>query len=386
VLPLTVYRSGYGALARGEYERAIAEFRNGAASDALVADPAAQSASMTRAVAALRAGRLAEAQSQLEQAAAAESSEIHRVLGVVYWANSEYDKSIGALSTAVRRSPRDERTRLALSRVLSSAGRDADAERALRETLQVLPESALAHWWLTTGYEHVNRFVDARQELEQAAAGAVSGESQLLTAIGRLASAAADFPAAIDALTRAISVHPNDAATHKQLAGAFMQQDRTREAFAEFVAALLIDARDAEAHAGIGQVYLNEGRDADAVEALRRATDLAPTNTEARYALAIALRRVGRTEEAAQHFARVEQAQREMLADRRRSLSYDVLTEEAALRAAEGRFEAAITLYEKALTLRADSELYRRLADAYAKAGRSLDAARARAMAEKAQQ
>ena len=58
---------------------------------------------------------------------------------------------------------------------------------------------------------------------------------------------------------------------HRFLAIALVQQDRTGEAFAEFVAALLIDPRDAEAHAGIGQIHLNAGRHADAVDVLRRA-------------------------------------------------------------------------------------------------------------------
>ena len=80
---------------------------------------------------------------------------------------------------------------------------------------------------------------------------------------------------------------------HKYLAGALLQQDRADEAFVEFVAALLIDPRDADAHAGIGQIHLNAGRDDEAVTALRRAVELSPDHTEARYALATALMRLG---------------------------------------------------------------------------------------------
>jgi tetratricopeptide (TPR) repeat protein len=172
---------------------------------------------------------------------------------------------------------------------------------------------------------------------------------------------------------------------HRLLATTLMQQDRAEEAVAEFVAALLIDPLDAAAHAGIGRIRLQTGRDADAVDALRRATDLAPTDSEARYALASALERLGRSKEAAEHFARVEQAQRQALADQRRELSAAVLKQEATLRTAEGRFDDAIALYEKALAVESDPVVYRRLADLYAKVGRPLDAARARALSEKAQ-
>jgi tetratricopeptide (TPR) repeat protein len=150
------------------------------------------------------------------------------------------------------------------------------------------------------------------------------------------------------------------------------------------MAALLIDSQDAGAHSGIGRIYLNAGRDADAVDALRRATDLVDGNIDARYALASALERLGRTEEAAQHFARVEQAQRQMLADRRRAMSSGVLKEEAALRASEGQFEAAIALLEKALAVEAEPAVYGRLADLYSKVGRASDAARAKAIYDKA--
>ena len=385
LLPLAAYKQPYAWLARGEYETAIAEFRRAAALDPLVTDPASRSTAATRAVAAMRQGRLMEARSLLEHSdALGRSSEAHRILGLIYWAESDYDKALEQISAAIRLSPRDERARLALSRVLSSAGKDAEAAAALEETLRVLPDSALAHWWLALSLERVNRFADTRREFALAAAGAVAGESQLHAAVGRAASAAADVPGAIESFTRAIAANPNDAALHKHRAGSLVQQDRAGEALVEFVAALLINPEDAEAHTGIGQIHLNAGRDADAVDALTRATEIAPANHDARYALANALVRLGRTQEASEHFVRVEQAQRQMLADRRRSLSHDVLKEEAALRASEGRLDMAIALYEEALTVTADDpSVYGQLAVLYLKVGRAPDAARARAMYEK---
>ena len=229
--------------------------------------------------------------------------------------------------------PVDERSRLALSRVLSSAGRDADAQRALQDTLRAIPASARAHWWLATSYERVNRFADARHEYEQAASKAVAGRSHLLATVGRLASGAADGTGAIDALTRAVADDPGNPAWHRLLAGALLLEDRPDDALAEFAAALLLDPRDADAHLGVGQIHLNAGRNAEAVDALRRATELKPGSIDAEYALATALTRLGNGRDAARYFERVEQVQRQRLADRRRKLSLDTLREEAALRA-----------------------------------------------------
>ena len=385
VLPHAAYGQAFRDLKRGEYARAITEFRKAAAGDPLIADPTAGSALMVRAFGALGQGRLAEAQSLLEQSGPPRnSSEAHRALGLVYWAKSDYDRSIASLTVAINLSPGNERARLALARVLNAEGRDADAERALLETVRELPDSTLAHWWLALAYEQVNRFAEARREVEQVAAAAPFGESQLHTAIGRFALNAADNAGAIDAFARAIRANPNDPAMHRVLASTLLQEDRADEALAEFVAVLIIDPLDAAAHAGIGQIHLQTGRDADAVDALRRATDLAPASSEARYALATALERLGRTEEAAQHFARVEEAQRRTLADRRRELSAAALKQEAVLRAAEGRFDTAIALYEQALAIESDPLVFSRLAGLYAKVGRVADAARARALYEKA--
>jgi tetratricopeptide (TPR) repeat protein len=385
ILPPAAYSQAFRDLARGQFERVITEFRTAAAGDPLIADPAAGSALMVRAFGALRQGRVAEARALLEESGPPrDSSEAHRVLGLAYWAQSDYNRSIASLTTAISLSPRDERARLALARALNAAGRDADAERMLEETVRLLPDSVLAHWWLTLAYEQLHRPAEARQEVEQVAAAAAFGKSQLYAAIGRFAVGDADGPAGIDAFARAVTANPNDPAMHRLLATTLMQQDRADEAVAEFMAALLIDPLDAAAHAGIGRSRVQTGRDADAVDALRRAIELAPTDGETRYALASALERLGRSKEAAEHFARVEQAQRQALADQRRELSAAALKQEAALRTAEGKFDAAIALYEKALAIEPDPVAYSRLADLYAKVGRPLDAARARALSEKA--
>src|SRR6185436_17028000 len=144
ILPPAAYGLAFRELARGQYERAIAEFRRAAASDPLIVDPAAASGLVARAFAALQQGRVAEAQALLEQSGPPrDSSEAHRALGLVYWAASSYDRSIASLTTAISLSPRDERARLALARVLNAAGRNGDAEAALRETVRVLPDSVL---------------------------------------------------------------------------------------------------------------------------------------------------------------------------------------------------------------------------------------------------
>jgi tetratricopeptide (TPR) repeat protein len=373
VIPLAAYAGGYARITRGDYEGAIAEFRRAAVLDPLLVDPAAARPGIVQAGAALRERRVAEARALLEQAdARQESSEVRRLLGLTYWVESQDERSLEQFAIAIQRNPRDERARLALARVLSSAGRYDEAARALEEALRVLPDAPLLRFWLGSEYDRLNRGTDARRELEAAAAGAIGGAGAIHVAVGRLATRTGDAAGAVVAFARASDANLNDIGAHKALAYA-LRVDRSDEAFVELVAAALVDPRDAEAHAAVGRLLLDERRDDEALAALRRAVALAPDGVEARYALATALMRTGHAAEAQQEFERVGEAQRRLLADRRRDMSLDVLQEEALLHASEGRHDRA-------------AALYRQLADRYAQLGRPLDAARAQAMYERSRQ
>ena len=336
VLPPAAYAQAYAHLARGEHDEAIAEFRRAAAVDPLVTGVVPRSEAMRQAAGALRQGRVGDARALIEGAGVQESAEARRLLGLVEWADRRYARSVEHLEVAARINPQDERPRLALARVLSDAGRDADAVRVLEATVGAFPGSPLAHWSLGSQYERLNRLTDARRAYEMAAAHAPARYHRLDAAIGRLAAGAADFAGAGAALGRAVAENLNDPGIHRTMAGVLLQQDRSGDALAELVAALLLDPADAAAHAGVGQIYLNAGRYADAVGPLHRALELSPADTSARYALAISLMRVGRASEAAREFERVEAEQRQAVADRRRTIDRDIRKEESAGRGADG--------------------------------------------------
>jgi tetratricopeptide (TPR) repeat protein len=178
--------------------------------------------------------------------------------------------------------------------------------------------------------ETASRVAEARREYQSALTGALSGRSVILVAIGRLAQVEGDVTGAIDAFTRAVRLNPNDAGVRKEFAAAYVAAARPDDAFCELMAALLIDPRDAQAHAAIGQLYLDTGRNVDAVAAFRRALELMPSAFEVRYALATALSRAGDAAEAAQQFETYEQQRRVALEQRRRDIANEVEREEQA--------------------------------------------------------
>ncbi len=154
--PPARYAEGFALLQRGDYARAIVQFKEAAARDPLNLDPVETREEMGQAAAAFRNGLIPAAIQHLEAAiepATPARAEPHRILGRVYLANQQYDNSINELRTAVRLSPDDERARLVLADALVATGRDSEAEQALRATVEAVPASGQAHYSLGRLYQ-----------------------------------------------------------------------------------------------------------------------------------------------------------------------------------------------------------------------------------------
>ena len=205
-----------------------------------------------------------------------------------------------------------------------------DALAALRRDAVAAGDAPRGHFARAQEFEKTNRVREARHEYEAALPGILSGRSLVYLGIGRLAQVEGDFAAAIAAFTRAAQLNPNNVNMHRELAFAYAGQGATDEAFTELVASLLLNPREAQTFADIGRLFLDAGRDADALPPLNRALALAPERYQTRYALATALTRLGRNDEAARELAAFERAQREALDRQRRGLATTPLHDDAA--------------------------------------------------------
>lgn len=172
--------------------------------------------------------------------------------------------------------------------------------------------------------EKENRVSEAREGYVAALAGALSGRSAIYVAIGRLSQVEGDMPAALDAFGHAVRLNPNDATTRQELANAYVAAGQTDAAFAELVAGLLVNPANGSLHAAIGRLRLDAGDASGAVPALARALELDPAGYEVRYALATALARAGKPDEAKAQLDLFEKTRREMLERRRQDIQHEV--------------------------------------------------------------
>lgn len=353
IFPLRLYRQGFKQLLAGNYEQSVVEFRRAAAADPLVADSSGNSKAVAEAGAALTRGELPPALNGLEAAVsiAPNRFEARRMLGIAYWVDGQYEKSVAQLSAAIRLVPNDERSRMVLANVLVDAGRVAEAEHALKETVQAIPDSGLAHFRLGQLYQALSLLPQAVQEFEMAVTlDPLAGLDHLYETIGGLYVNQANFDSAVDAYAKRVDVNPNNTDAHRKLGEIYFLQGRDDEALAEFVAALLIDPRNAAALAAACQVYVRMGRSTEAVDTSRQALALDAGHNEARYALATSLMRLGQTDEGRIQLEIFQRTQAAAMARTQRQSELKATVREAALRLGNGEYVTAAALLRKALT------------------------------------
>jgi Flp pilus assembly protein TadD len=118
-----------------------------------------------------------------------------------------------------------------------------------------------------------------------------------------------------------VRLSPNYPLLRRSGAAAYGAAGRADDAFAELVAALLIAPDDVDILAAVAQIYLDSDRPGDAIPVLQRVLALRANRYQTHYALAVALSRAGRTEEAAREFQQFERLSREAIEGRRREVA-----------------------------------------------------------------
>jgi tetratricopeptide (TPR) repeat protein len=371
------YASGFLLLQRGEYEDGLSALRAAVAADPLVADAASRSEPMAQGIAALRQGMVDIAIERLEaaMARAGDSPEAHRILGTAYGTRGDIASSLHHLREAVRLNARDERSWVALARTLEDTGESEEANRVLRAAIAVLPDSGALRWRLQSA--RGQRLDKSDLDLTSDADSLVLfvGKGELLGQMAAMARAHVDYDRAVNLLERRVVLTPNNAAAHKALGQAYVEQGREEIGYAELVTALLLDPRDAETLTALGQLHLAANRLAPAVPALERALALDPGNSQALHALGNALIRAGRAAEGQQRLEESVRRQAQDVEDQRSRRTAAMLSVQAEIHASKGEYDAAVEVWKQAITMRRDSAGPLQVADTLIKAGRHEEAA-----------
>jgi tetratricopeptide (TPR) repeat protein len=402
IFPPGLYAQGFASLGKGAYGEAVAAFKQAVERDPLTSISTAAQTPLAQASADLRQGRLDAAITRLRGLAQSfpEQSQVHRILGLAYWVDEQHNAGIEQFKEAIRLSPIDERSWLALADMLVSIGRDDEAAKTLEQAVAALPDSGQARYSLGRLYQSLGRESDALIQFEKAASpGPIVGHDALWEIIGGLHNSHANFDASVAAHARRTDINPNSSDAHRRLGDAYALQGRMDEAIAELIVAAYLNANNAAAHASAAKVYGRVGRHTEVIASARRALELDPSLAEIRYVLATSLTRSGRTEEGARELQAFQQQQADAADATRRQFERDAMKRDIAASTGSGDYDKAVELlrgtisrdpkvvanyvelggvlmkagryreaaesFETARQLGADASIYRSLAEAY---------------------
>lgn len=140
---------------------------------------------------------------------------------------------------------------------------------------------------------------------------------------------------------RTLAITGNNDLAHRGLATTYLKQGELAKAIDEYRAALVVRPSYYSYH-GLGSALAKQGRNTEAVEALRNAAELSPDKSEAQNNLAAALFRTGRMSEAIEHW------RKSLALDERNAETHASL---ALALSQTGSLTEAITHWERALEI-----------------------------------
>ena len=258
-------------------------------------------AHLRAAVAFYRAGALARALAHLESAQKLDlaSPWLEVYLGHVLWASGASEQAIDHYRRALVAGVRDREALTNLADGLLAQGGQSEAEMVLKELLASDPADGES--WLRLGLclLRQQRSSEAREALGRALKTRLDDESAR-RALSRAARTEADVQAVVEEFRRLVGEHPDDPETHYYLGLALAQSGKNEEAEEHLRAASELASADARYRAALAGLLLGTGRTGEALSLAEALVREAPRVARSQALLAEAYFRTGRPGDAVQ--------------------------------------------------------------------------------------
>ncbi|MFN0112581.1 MAG: tetratricopeptide repeat protein [Blastocatellia bacterium] len=236
------------------------------------------------------------------------------------------DRAIENYSVAIKKEPNWPDAYAGLANVLRVQKRLDEARQAVERSIQLAPESSLAHTVAGRIYAELKDFnranIEGKRALELAPKDAfahlnwagilflqqryteainayVAAQSYDSTwavprnSLGNLFLSVNRPNEALDELNIAAKLEPRSSIIHNNLGTAYLMLQKTDAAIANFQMATQFDERNSSAFYNLGAAYYRQGKMDDSVNAFRRASELDPDNQLFKNSLSDILKKAG---------------------------------------------------------------------------------------------
>jgi Flp pilus assembly protein TadD len=202
-----------------------------------------------------------------------QAAEALTLLGVILAVKGDNAGALSAVTKATTLAPKNFDAQLALGRALFGTGNPTGAATVFRAAVALRPQDMTARFFLATALE-----------------------------------TAGDYEHALAEYRELLTINSKSAEGHLGLGVLLVKLggDKINEGIEELARAIALNGDLYEARITIGRALIQQGRLSEAVEHLRRAVELAPKNPEPHYQLALAYRRLGKTQEASEQEAIIQ--------------------------------------------------------------------------------
>jgi tetratricopeptide (TPR) repeat protein len=257
----------------------------------------------------VQSGRLREAVAEAEESLKRNPNDLtaRRILGRIYTRligdqqqgrvnDDMLKKAIEQYQQIATARPKDVETLLMLGRLQKIAQNSVESEKAYKSILEIDPENEDALTGLAIVYADVGNTKEAADLLRRVADKNPS--LRTLTALASQYEQMRDYALAAETLRRTLDLAPDNVEVKRAYAQNLMLADRLDDALKIYQEVAAEDARDAQAHLRVSQIYRQKGDFAKAHEAAKKALDIDPNNLEVRYNQVSLLDAEGKTPEA----------------------------------------------------------------------------------------
>ncbi|MBK7705150.1 MAG: tetratricopeptide repeat protein [Acidobacteria bacterium] len=306
--PRVIYVDALLSADRGDMKTAVERFRS-----ALDKDPELYGAWQDLGLLYLKLGRWEDAAATFAELAKRQSNSAEAAyLGALALYNL---KRTSDAESEVRRALRlnagfaDARTLLGI--ILSSKPDGIqEAIESLTQAIALKPNSFDANFYLGRLEYTEGRFNSAFKHLETAAKiNPANTEARFF--LGTVFESLGESEKALAEYQEIVKLEPASFFGQVGLGALYVKQGKLDEAVAALSNALKTELNSFEANLTIGRAFILKEMFPQAEESLKRAVELQPKRTDARYQWAIALRRLGRNDEARREFELVEKLNKE---------------------------------------------------------------------------
>ena len=258
------------------------------------------------------AGRLDEAREQLSEivASAGPSLRTRVAEAMILYKERRFVESLRILQELLGPEQRDARIYKLFGLNLAALGREADSEPFFRAAAQLTPGDTTAQYYLGMATLSLKKYKEAERLLREVIRREAD-DVAAYTMLGLALEQQQKEDAAIETYQTAVALARRSGQSPGQpelyLARYLFSLARFPEAAAVLNSLIAAVPDHAEGHRLLGRCLSELGELENALAHLRRATELAPSDRQARYAFARVLQRLGRQAEAKREFQMLRQ-------------------------------------------------------------------------------